>query len=125
MEGAKIAIFEDNESVRSVIRIRLFGSAHTVAHEATSLAESMSLIETMEEGDIDLALVDANYSGSIEDGSEGELIASILRNKFKNLVIVGISGTRPIPSAHYNVDKVEFVLKVGQIIDELPDTAPA
>ena len=123
MHEAKVAIFDDNETIRNLMRLILEIELHEVAFEAATMHESTEIIEALEEGDIDVAVVDGNLDGPIADGRDGEQIVSLLIEKrFSQLLVVGFSGSHPIPSAHINLHKVYDVPNLGRIITNWPDS---
>lgn len=122
MEKARVAVFEDSIVIRSLLRQILEVDSHMVTFEAATVQEAIEVIEALEEGDIDVALVDGNLDGLQFNGRDGELIASLLRRKLSQVVVIGISATHDIPSAHINIDKLLDSPKLGRMISDMPDT---
>jgi len=121
MHEAKVGIFDDNKPIRIVLRGIVESESHQVVAEAASVQEAIEIIEGLSEGDIDVALVDGNLDGPRAGGADGELIASLLRERFSRMVIIGISGSDPIASAHMNINKANEGVQLGHIISDLPD----
>ncbi len=121
MNEAKVGVFDDNKPIRGLLRQILEIDSHTVVVEAARMQEAIAVIEAMEDGDIDVALVDGNLDGPQRGGKDGELIASLLREKFSRVVVIGISGSDAIASAHINIEKSRAASLLGPMINDLPD----
>lgn len=126
MENARVVVFEDRESIRSLIHIVLDGTGHSIVQQATTMQEAQDIISKMEDGDIDIAIVDGNLDVTCHNGSDGIRITSLLREKFNNVVVLGMSATHHNHLANRNLDKSTEVINLGSIIDndewELLDT---
>ncbi len=92
MENAKIAIFDDHEDSRTFLKI-ILNKEHEVVVEAGSVEEAALKIEELQPGELDVALVDGNFTPGKNDCSEGSQIASMLNAKLgETISIVGISN---------------------------------
>lgn len=111
-----MAIFEDDQAVRQVIAVNLDLSGHTVTHEAHNMDEASRIIESLAEDEIDVAVVDGNLTAGEVSGFEGASIARLLRNRFKERVIViGIAGSGKVKGADINLPK-ESAHQVGSFV---------
>lgn len=65
------------------------------------------VINTLEGGDADVALVDGNLSNRVT-GEDGVEITRLLRAKFgESVVVIGVSGDHEIDGADHNVSKTD------------------
>ncbi len=110
MEKAKIGIFDDREEIRYLLGTRLIAQGHEVVVEADSLGAAGQVISHLAPGDIDIALLDGNFSAGRLDSREGQIIARLLRAKLENTVrIINISGSDvPIEDADVQIPKDNF-----------------
>ena len=107
MNEAKVGVFDDNKPIRELLRQILEIDSHRVVVEAARVQEAIAIIEAMEEGDIDVALVDGNLDGPERGGKDGESIASLLREKFSRVVVIGISSSDAIVSRPHKYRQVQ------------------
>lgn len=81
MDHARVAVFEDQESIRQILSLSLSARGHTVALEACDMDAARNLIETLEEDSFDVAVVDGNLGEGTVSGDDGAEIARLLRQK--------------------------------------------
>lgn len=69
MENARVAIVEDMEKIRQMVRLSLIGDGHNVVAEATNLEEAFSLVDKLAQGEIeaDVVLLDGNLGDKTEE----------------------------------------------------------
>lgn len=109
MERAKIFLFEDHGLTREYMVMLLKNLGHTVTVEAVSVKEAEEAVASLEEGDIDVALLDGNFLRDKGTESEGAEVAALLGEKFPGLPIIGMSGSgRDIIGATHKVEKIDF-----------------
>jgi CheY-like chemotaxis protein len=106
MQEAKFGIFDDSEYVRQAIADLLENDGHHLVVEAETVEEAERKIVSLRPGEIDVALVDGNFSGA-NDNQDGAKVAEILRSRLGTTVhILGISGTeKPIEGTDEDITK--------------------
>src|SRR3989344_9135468 len=87
-EKAKVVIFEDDNSLRSVLKSLLTRKGHFVVGEGASGKEALEVIERFDELEVDIALMDAD----LEDGNTSGDILATIREKAPHVRIIGISA---------------------------------
>lgn len=112
-EYAKVFIAEDDERYLKWYEKILQDGGHTIVSKSTTIQEAMSAVEELEEGDIDVALVDGNLNERDYSGRDGAKITKAIREKDENVTVIGVSGSST-PWADKSVKKYE-------IFDELND----
>lgn len=107
MENARVGIIEDNELVRGMLsRFVVEMGLHEIVFTAQTMNEALAAIESLQPGDVDVALVDGNLSPNRDDSSEGAQISELLRAKLgETVTIIGISGSGPVEGADINIPK--------------------
>ncbi len=107
MENAKVAIFEDREELRRLLSNQLVTTGHQVVAEADSLRAAGQVINHLAPGDIDIALLDGNFTPGRLDSGEGRTIARLLRARLGETVrIINISYSEaPIEGADIQIPK--------------------
>lgn len=105
MENAKVAIFEDSEDWQALFGETVEDAGHTVVGRAISMPEAESLVDTLEEGSVDVAIVDGNLSRDVS-GADGERIAGLLHQKFDGIMVIGASSSEDVRGADVNFSKV-------------------
>ena len=126
MENAKIAIFEDRAELRELLNINLTAyTTHSVVVEAGSVEEATKVVNELNPGDIDIALVDGKYSPKSKDCSEGAQIVELLRAKFGDLVsIVAISSAHEDEVKAMNADEIKPKYRPDLIRDYIAQLKP-
>lgn len=117
MEGARIAIFEDNEDVRTLLSLNLGMFGHSVAVAAESMDAARSAIETSGDDDFDVAIVDANLDPGTVRGENGDEIARLLRQKAARVAIISFSASHHVEGS--DVDAGKDVNTVVELIATL------
>jgi hypothetical protein len=87
--------------------------------QARSLIESETLLDSVNEDVLDVALVDGNLDEGSISGNDGEAITQLLHEKFKGIVVIGISGTGEVRGADVQCSKVGMINKIPEIISQL------
>jgi len=83
---AKIAIADDSNPIRLLLRRRLEGAGHEVV-EATDGAELIEMVEREEGAGIDLALIDW-----MMPRLDGEGAAAVIRDRWPGLPVIGFTA---------------------------------
>ncbi len=120
MENAKIAYFEDQESLRRIVTIFLRDAGHEVLHAIDTMEKARALIAELEPESIDVAIVDGNL-GSGSTGEDGKEIVRLLRERLGNsVVVIGSSGSDDVAGADYQASKGGNVVQtIPSIIKDL------
>lgn len=105
MDGARVAIFEDQEGIREILRRGLSSNGHTVTFQAESMDAARNALEGVNENDFDIAIVDGNLDSDTISGEDGAEIASLIRRKAANVAIIGFSASAPVVGADVDVGK--------------------
>jgi DNA-binding NtrC family response regulator len=116
MEKAKVALFEDDEAIRDFLRRRLLRSGHSIEVVASNMSEARQVVASLEQGEVDVAVVDGNMGIGSGDGAE---ITALLHDKHIGVIVVGHSSSGEVPGADVNADKMGST-SLLDIIAELP-----
>lgn len=99
MREANIIIFEDSDATTEGIRLN-FSKNNTGPEYSFKIIEAVStidsarkLIEDLEEGEVDFAIVDGNLSPGSTDSQEGAEIVRLLHENFTDIVTIGFSAS--------------------------------
>lgn len=105
MDGARVAVFEDNEDIRALLSINLGVSGHSIAVEVESMSEARSVIEASDDDSFDVAVVDANLDPGVVMGENGDEIARLLRLKVGRVAIISFSASHFVLGADSDAGK--------------------
>lgn len=115
MDGAKkIGIFEDDEDWYEILTEIVEKNGHRVAASAKSMDEARTTIESLEEGSLDVAVVDGNLNPNTSTGADGAEVTRLLREKLGNITVIGFSGSNEIHGVDVSVKKT------GEPFAEIP-----
>ncbi|MCA9332377.1 hypothetical protein KDA00_00720 [Candidatus Saccharibacteria bacterium] len=122
MDNARIAHFEDNESLRQLLSEMFQYYGHAIVGVASTMEEAGQLVEHIEPGEVDIAIVDGNLTrngpGQVGENRDGAEIANLLRSKFGNSVtIIGYPGYGVIEGADVNLQKGKPQLLIDKIAE--------
>jgi DNA-binding NarL/FixJ family response regulator len=125
MQEARIVIFEDQENVRQLIK-RNFEAENTgngydfsVVAEAATMESSRQLIETLDENEVDVAIVDGNLTLGETESDEGKEIINLLRSRLPTLAIIGYSGGAKEYGADFQLLKTDGYKPIVDCIKDL------
>lgn len=105
MNGAKVGIFEDDQDWHEILTEIVEENGHRVAVSAKSMDEAREAIESLEEGSLDVAIVDGNLNPNTRTGADGAEVTRLLREKLGNLTVIGFSGSNEINGVDVSVKK--------------------
>lgn len=105
MNGARVAIFEDQEAIREILSLSLTTRGHMVTLEAESMEAARSALDLISEDDFDVAIVDGNLDVGTISGENGAEIASLIRQKAARVAIIGFSASSPVEGADSDAGK--------------------
>jgi len=122
MENARIFLVDDEGLVRNVLTEVVEEAGHRVTHKAAGFNEAVSMIDVLELGEVDVALLDSNLGNPNTKQFGGKRLAEILRNKLSETVkIVNISsGPDVFKNQDVKIRKIEFG-ELLKYIDSLPE----
>jgi CheY-like chemotaxis protein len=126
MEKAKVAIFEDNESLRALYTQHLLTSeqGHVVAAEAGTLSESYDVLDQIDAGylEVDAIILDGNLSPNDTSGNDAREIVKRVKKLPNRPIIFGMSA-EPMEKYGIEVDrdisKRELAQAMGRIVSYL------
>lgn len=119
MQDAKVGIFEDNPTWQVLFTEAVERAGHAVVFVANTMDEAERAVLGLEDGDIDVALVDDRLSES-SLGEDGAKIAQLLKEKFASVTVIGCSARGVVEGADYSIGKAgEPDLVIQNIIAEL------
>lgn len=107
MEKAKVGIFEDNKDWHEILTEIVEDNGHSVAASAKSMDEARATIEALEEGSLDVAVVDGNLNPYTSTGADGAEVTRLLREKLGNITVIGFSGSNEVVGADFSVRKTD------------------
>lgn len=121
MDKAVILLVDDRDDLRELIKLNLEDLGQTVALEAGSLEEGLSIVTKAKEIGVNVAILDGslNYLGDTEDGHK---IADALRAVIPKITVISFSmSPKPLTWGDYNVDKFHnnAISKIVSIIRHL------
>jgi CheY-like chemotaxis protein len=108
MEHARVALFEDHRAYRRVLAMAIMGSGHDVVLQADTLPEALFAITQSKPDSFDVAIVDGNLTAGRGRGIDGAVIASVLRDHFPQVLIIGHSAMDKVRGADVHVSKAEL-----------------
>lgn len=103
MDGAKVAVIEDGDMMRSIVREQLESSGHKVVAEADSLERAFEVVGAIATGDIeaDVIILDGNLRPRTDNGEDARRVAEMIRERGVTSKIIGFSLN---PMATYGVE---------------------
>ena len=117
MENAKVAVFEDNHSLREMYEDFLKAYGHQILCSAATMEQARALIETLEPGMLDAAIVDGNLSGG-SSGDDGREIVRRLHERDATIATIAMSGAGQIEGAKHQVGK-DNIVKLTEVLNNL------
>ena len=105
MEKARIAVFEDNNEVRTLLGEFLTHFGHEMVVQADSIQSAREVVGELDDDVIDVAIVDGNLSADKLDSSDGAEIVRLLKSKLSKVVTIGYSGSEDVVGADLNLKK--------------------
>jgi DNA-binding NtrC family response regulator len=120
MDGANVAIFEDDLDLQEGFADILNYLGHEVVLQAASLDEAERKIGSLDPATdkIDVALIDGNLSAGKIDCSDGAKVVQLLQSKLGTIPTIGISGAGHIEGVTANISKANFG-EIAHFIGEL------
>jgi CheY-like chemotaxis protein len=118
LENARIAVFEDNETLRDLLRHMAALTGHTVVAEAINLDEATGVIENIE---FDVAVVDGNLEKSRDlSCKDGKAVVNAIRTYRQGAKIIWFSSV-PLPKTEvdYDFDSGKDVVTVMDAIEAI------
>lgn len=116
-EHAKVFIAEDDENYMEFYEEILQEGGHTVVRKTTTISEALSAVEELEEGDINVALVDGNLNEWDASGQDGAEITKAIKEKDKTVTVIGVSGLST-PWADKSVKKYEILDHLNDAVND-------
>ncbi len=116
MDNARVALFEDDPTVSDALARRLQRHGHTVVVHAADMDEAKHVIENLNDGEVDVAIVDGNLGSGSGDGA---IITSLLKDKQADLPVVGNSANGKVAGADFNAEKAGSAILLS-IIEDIP-----
>ena len=107
MEGARVGLFEDSKQWAELVTEIVGDEGHTVTVKAATIEEARSVIDGLEEGSLDVAIVDGNLNPNTSSGADGVEVTRLLREKVGAVTVIGFSGGNDIPGVDHSVSKVK------------------
>ena len=98
MNEANIIIFDDSPKITEGIENNFRpehndGYSFKIIGSATDLDSAIELVDSSENGEVDVAIVDGNLSARSTDNKDGERIVGLLQDKFADIVTIGFSDS--------------------------------
>jgi hypothetical protein len=90
-ENAKIAIFEDNLSLRTILSRNLTALGHTIVAEARTMPEAQELIPRLKDLGTQIAVIDGTLGPVKSEGREGAEIARGIKESSPGITTIGWS----------------------------------
>lgn len=93
MEGARVALIEDREQMRRMMRLLLEDNGHEVVAEASDLDEALALVDDMADGvvEADVVLLDGNLQPATDTGEDARRVSERLQNRGVTTAVLGFS----------------------------------
>lgn len=105
MEGARVAVIEDDAFFRDITRRILERFGHFVVAEATNLSQAFDLIDEIAQGnqEVDVILLDGNLHEGASDGEDARQVALMIKETNVAAKVFGFS-LRPMSDYGIEVD---------------------
>jgi DNA-binding NtrC family response regulator len=114
---ARVAVFEDDQDAREILKVYLEIKGHKVVFEATSMPEAEAIIPTLGEHEIQVAVIDGNLTRGEDSGREGKRINEQIKGLFPNIKTVG-NSLGLVEGVDVNIGKTNNK-NLAQVITEL------
>lgn len=113
--------FDDSSIVIEGISEFLKGIGCESVGTASSVVAAIGMINQLAESGarVDFALIDGNFTNKTMDGSEGEQIADVVRDKMPNTYVIGLSLQKAPWSDFPNITKNSGPIELGKILANL------
>ena len=105
MDGARVGIFEDRKVWHEFLAEIVEEDGHSVAVSANSMEEARAAIEGLEDGTLDVAVVDGSLDPNKDNGADGAEITRLLREKLGTVTVIGFSASNEVAGVDHNVSK--------------------
>ncbi len=105
MKRAKVGIFEDDVDWRELLTEIVEDSGHSVAVAVRDMDEARAAIDDLEEGSLDVAIVDGNLNPNESTGADGAEITRLLHKKLGAITVIGFSGINQIAGVDHSLSK--------------------
>ena len=118
MENARIAVFEDNEAMRDLLRRMADLTGHAVVAEAVNLEEASDIIENIE---FDVAVVDGNLEKAADlSCRDGKAVVNAIRTHRQGAKIIWFSSLSvPKTEVDYDFDSGKDIVGVMDAIEAI------
>lgn len=116
-EAARVFIIEDDESTRGLIELKLTQARHKVVLRAATFDDAVAMVGKIRESGVQVVTLDKNLTEGRVDGTEGELILKMIREKVPEVKIVGLADSS-FPETDYDLGK-DKLREVGKVVTEL------
>lgn len=90
---------------------------HQIVCSAATMEQARELIEGLEPGSVDAAVVDGNLNGG-SSGDDGREIVRLLHERDPNIATIAMSGAGNIEGAKHQVGK-DNILKLTDVLKDL------
>ena len=103
MEGARVAVIEDDDFFRDITRRHLERCGHFVVAEATNLTQALGLVGEIAQGnpEVDVILLDGNLREGARDGEDARQIVSKIKETNVKAKVFGFSLS---PMSSYGIE---------------------
>ena len=103
MEGARVAVIEDDDFFRDITRRHLERCGHFVVAEATNLTQALGLVGEIAQGnpEVDVILLDGNLREGARDGEDARQVVSKIKETKVKAKVFGFSLS---PMSSYGIE---------------------
>ena len=103
MEGARVAVMEDDAFFRDITRRILEGFGHFVVAEAINLSQALDLISEIAQGnpEVDVILLDGNLCEGARNGEDARQVISKIKETKVKAKVFGFSLS---PMSSYGIE---------------------
>ena len=103
MEGARVAVIEDDEFFRKITRLHLERCGHFVVAEASNLTQALGLVGEIAQGnpEVDVILLDGNLREGARDGEDARQVISKIKETKVKAKVFGFSLS---PMSSYGIE---------------------
>jgi len=114
---ARIAVFEDDPSLRRILKKYLEDDGHKVVLQAGTMQEALGVIPTLGKCSVQVAVIDGNLREGDGSGRDGAMLNELIKQQFPEIKTIGWSGGE-VKGVDFAFGKSEYG-EIGKKINEI------
>lgn len=115
-------VFDDKSMLRDRLIQFLERMDHLCVGQEASVPAALGLIDELANNNIhvDVAFIDGDFTEGKHNGSEGEQISVVIRDKMPNTYVIAMSVNKMTWSDFPNISKSSSPIEIGEMLKNLP-----